>query len=50
VDKALGDDGPWFIAARIDGSKPAGTTDRDPVRIRQSFMAGIKMGDINAKA
>jgi thiamine pyrophosphate-dependent acetolactate synthase large subunit-like protein len=41
VDKALGGDGPWFIAARIDGGKPAGTTDRDPVRIRQNFMGGI---------
>lgn len=41
VDETLGADGPWFIAARIDGGKPVGTTDRDPVRIRQNFMRGI---------
>lgn len=41
VDKTLDGDGPWFIVARIDGGKPAGTTDRDPVRIRQNFMSGI---------
>jgi len=41
VDKMLGSDGPWFVVARIDGGKPAGTTDRDPVRIRQNFMRGI---------
>jgi thiamine pyrophosphate-dependent acetolactate synthase large subunit-like protein len=50
IDKALGGDGPWFIAARVDGDKPAGTTDRDPVRIRQNFMAGIRMDGVNAKA
>src|ERR1700743_3311417 len=41
IDKTLSGDGPWFIVARIDGGKPAGTTDRDPVRIRQNFMSGI---------
>jgi thiamine pyrophosphate-dependent acetolactate synthase large subunit-like protein len=41
VDETLGGDGPWFIAARVDGGRPAGTTDRDPVRIRQNFMSGI---------
>ena len=30
-----------LIAARIDGEKPAGTTERDPVKIRLNFMRGI---------
>jgi thiamine pyrophosphate-dependent acetolactate synthase large subunit-like protein len=38
VERALREHGPWFIGARIDGEKPAGVTDRDPVRIRQRFM------------
>lgn len=38
VERALRENGPWFIGARIDGEKPAGVTDRDPVRIRQRFM------------
>ncbi|MDQ2633471.1 MAG: thiamine pyrophosphate-dependent enzyme [Pseudomonadota bacterium] len=41
VDKALAGDGPWLIAARIDGEKPAGTTERDPVKIRLNFMNGL---------
>lgn len=41
VDAALGGPGPWLIAARIDADKPAGTTERDPARIRQRFMAAI---------
>ncbi|HEY6630354.1 MAG TPA: thiamine pyrophosphate-dependent enzyme [Rhizobiaceae bacterium] len=41
VDKALAGDGPWLIAARIDGEKPAGTTERDPVKIRLNFMQGL---------
>ena len=41
VDRALQGDGPWFIGARIDGSKPAGVTERDPALIRRRFMAGI---------
>jgi thiamine pyrophosphate-dependent acetolactate synthase large subunit-like protein len=40
-EQALAGDGPWFIAARIDGEKPAGTTERDPVKIRQRFMNGL---------
>jgi thiamine pyrophosphate-dependent acetolactate synthase large subunit-like protein len=38
VGKALDGNGPWLIAARIDDQKAAGTTDRDPSRIRQRFM------------
>ena len=41
VERALKGDGPWFIGARIDGSKPAGVTERDPALIRRRFMAGI---------
>jgi thiamine pyrophosphate-dependent acetolactate synthase large subunit-like protein len=35
------DGGPTLIAARIDNKPGTGTTDRDPVRIRASFMQGI---------
>ena len=41
VARALQGDGPWFIGARIDASKPAGVTERDPALIRRRFMAGI---------
>lgn len=41
IDRALHEDGPWFIAVRIDGEKPAGTTERDPARIRLRFMQGL---------
>lgn len=41
VDRALKEDGPRLIAVRIDGAKPAGTTDRDPARIRLNFMNGL---------
>jgi thiamine pyrophosphate-dependent acetolactate synthase large subunit-like protein len=40
VDKALGG-GPSLIAARIDDQPGVGKTDRDPVRIRAAFMAGL---------
>ncbi len=41
VDRALRGDGPWFIGSRIDSSKPAGVTERDPALIRHRFIAGI---------
>jgi thiamine pyrophosphate-dependent acetolactate synthase large subunit-like protein len=41
IERTLREDGPWFIAARIDGEKPAGTTERDPVKIRLNFMQGL---------
>lgn len=41
VEAALIGDGPVFIGARIDQAKPAGTTERDPVKIRARFMQGI---------
>jgi thiamine pyrophosphate-dependent acetolactate synthase large subunit-like protein len=33
--------GPTFIAARIDDKPGTGTTDRDPVQIRERFMRGL---------
>jgi thiamine pyrophosphate-dependent acetolactate synthase large subunit-like protein len=41
VDRALAGDGPWLIVAKIDSEKPAGTTERDPVKIRLNFMSGL---------
>lgn len=41
VTGAVEGDGPWLIAAKIDQTKPAGVTERDPVKIRLNFMAGI---------
>jgi thiamine pyrophosphate-dependent acetolactate synthase large subunit-like protein len=44
LDKALGGGpktGPCLIAARIDGEPGVGATERDPVRIRAAFMAGL---------
>jgi thiamine pyrophosphate-dependent acetolactate synthase large subunit-like protein len=41
VERALNEDGPWFIAARIDGSAPSGQTPREPVIIKDNFMRGM---------
>ncbi|HVV40073.1 MAG TPA: thiamine pyrophosphate-dependent enzyme [Nitrobacter sp.] len=41
IDDALTAAGPTLIAARIDDKPGAGTTDRDPVQIRQRFMLGL---------
>ncbi|MDB5581144.1 MAG: hypothetical protein JWR80_6320 [Bradyrhizobium sp.] len=41
VDQALAGDGPWLIGVRTDGEKPAGTTERDPAKIRLRFMQGM---------
>ena len=38
---ALHDGGPSLIAVRIDGKPAVGTTDRDPVQIRERFMRGL---------
>lgn len=40
-DRALTEDGPFFIAARIDSARPEKTTHRDPVQIREVFMRGL---------
>jgi thiamine pyrophosphate-dependent acetolactate synthase large subunit-like protein len=41
VDDALRGGGPTLIAARTDTQPPAGTTERDPVQIRERFMQGL---------
>jgi thiamine pyrophosphate-dependent acetolactate synthase large subunit-like protein len=44
IARALGrgpNTGPCLIAARIDDQPGVGKTDRDPVRIRAAFMAGL---------
>jgi thiamine pyrophosphate-dependent acetolactate synthase large subunit-like protein len=41
IDRALSEDGPFFIAAKIDSQRPAATTHRDPVQIRERFMRGL---------
>jgi thiamine pyrophosphate-dependent acetolactate synthase large subunit-like protein len=41
VERALNGDGPWFIAARIDGKSPTGQTPREPVSIKDAFMRGM---------
>ncbi len=41
VVAAFNDEGPSLIAARIDSKPAVATTDRDPVRIRTTFMQGL---------
>ncbi|HEX2216456.1 MAG TPA: thiamine pyrophosphate-dependent enzyme [Xanthobacteraceae bacterium] len=41
VARALTEDGPWLIAARIDENPGVGVTDRDPARISDRFMRGL---------
>ena len=41
VDRALKEDGPWFIAVRTDDKPPAGVTERDAAKIRGRFMQGL---------
>jgi thiamine pyrophosphate-dependent acetolactate synthase large subunit-like protein len=41
IDRALAAGGPTFIAARIDDRPGVGTTERDPVQIRERFMRGL---------
>ena len=40
---ALKGEGPSLIAARIDNKPAVGTTDRDPVQIRERFMRGLEV-------
>ncbi len=42
AERALERPGPWLIGARVDGGKPAGVTERDPVRIRNRFMDALR--------
>ncbi len=39
--RALAEDGPWLIAARIDDRPSKGQTERDPAQIRDRFMRGL---------
>jgi thiamine pyrophosphate-dependent acetolactate synthase large subunit-like protein len=41
VGRSLKEDGPWLIGCRIDSGKPVDTTERDPSRIRDTFMRGM---------
>lgn len=41
IEASLSATGPTFLAVRIDDKPGVGTTDRDPVQIRQRFMTGI---------
>jgi hypothetical protein len=41
VAGALREGGPTLIGARIDAKPAAGTTERDPVQIRERFMRGL---------
>jgi thiamine pyrophosphate-dependent acetolactate synthase large subunit-like protein len=37
IARSLTEDGPWFIAAKIDGAAPKGQTPREPVIIKDRF-------------
>jgi thiamine pyrophosphate-dependent acetolactate synthase large subunit-like protein len=41
VARALSQEGPSFVAARIDDKPAAATTDRDPAQLRDRFMRGL---------
>lgn len=41
MDRVLKEDGPWFVAARIDSKPAEGTTERDATKIRIKFMQGL---------
>jgi len=41
IERALKEDGPWFIAARIDGKAAPVQTPREPVIIKDAFMRGL---------
>ena len=43
IDEALTEDGPHFIATRIDDKTPVASTDRDPVKIRLGFMQALSI-------
>jgi thiamine pyrophosphate-dependent acetolactate synthase large subunit-like protein len=43
VDQSLTATAPTLIALRIDDKPGAGTTDRDPVQIRERFMRGLSV-------
>jgi thiamine pyrophosphate-dependent acetolactate synthase large subunit-like protein len=41
IDRALTEDGPWFIGARTDAETPKIQTPREPVVIKDAFMRGL---------
>lgn len=41
MDRTLAGDGPWLVAARIDGQPAVEQTERDPAQIRDRFMRGM---------
>jgi thiamine pyrophosphate-dependent acetolactate synthase large subunit-like protein len=41
VARALAEEGPSFIAARIDDKPAVATTERDPAQLRDRFMRGL---------
>jgi thiamine pyrophosphate-dependent acetolactate synthase large subunit-like protein len=41
IDRALIEDGPWFIGARTDAETPKIQTPREPVVIKDAFMRGL---------
>ena len=47
--RALDEDGPWLIAARIDDKPGVGATERDPVLIRDRFMRGMGTKGISGR-
>lgn len=47
VAETLSRDGPWFIAARIDGTSPKGQTPREPVIIKDRFTRAMAQNNDN---
>lgn len=41
IERALVEDGPWFIGVHIQGGPATATTERDPNLIRDRFMRGL---------
>ena len=41
VGRALREDGPWMIGARVDAAPGAGRPERDPVLLKDRFMRGL---------
>ena len=41
IERTLQGPGPWFIAARIDGTSPHAQPPREPIAFKDSFMRGL---------
>jgi thiamine pyrophosphate-dependent acetolactate synthase large subunit-like protein len=48
LTRRFGDDGPLFMAAKIDDRRSPAETPRDPALIRNRFMKGLRVGDAGA--